>query len=97
MKLIEKMPSKTDRKLRGILYSGEAIRLCVASDMVNHRAFGEKWLAATDRRVLDGFEGTILVVSHDRYFLDKIVHREGHRAAKQLEQLKTQLDDLYEK
>ena len=24
---------------------------------------------------LDGFEGTILVVSHDRYFLDKIVHR----------------------
>ncbi|MCK4350019.1 MAG: ABC-F family ATP-binding cassette domain-containing protein, partial [Candidatus Krumholzibacteria bacterium] len=24
---------------------------------------------------LDAFEGTILVVSHDRYFLDKIVHR----------------------
>ena len=93
MKLIEEIPPQADRKLRGILYPGEAIRLCIASDMVNHRAFGEKWLAATDRRVLDGFEGTILVVSHDRYFLDKIVHR----AAKQLEQLKTQLDDLYEK
>ena len=52
MKLIEQMPSQADRKLREILQPGEVVRLCVASDMVNHRTFGEKWLVVTDRRVL---------------------------------------------
>jgi len=44
----------------------------------------EAWLAeacpgATDRleteEMLEEFEGTLLVVSHDRYFLDRLVHR----------------------
>lgn len=52
MKLIEQMPTQAERKLREILQPGEAIALCIASDMVNHRSFGEKWLAITDRRVL---------------------------------------------
>ena len=52
MKLLEAMPPEMDGKVRGALETSEEIYIGVATDMTSDGRFGQRWLVATDRRLL---------------------------------------------
>ena len=62
---MEALPPEVDTKLKRIKPPGEQVRFQVATDFINDRSFGEKWLIATDRQLLfiptEGVDGTVEV------------------------------------
>ena len=49
---MEALPPEVDAKLKRIKPPGEQVRFQVATDLINDRSFGEKWLIATDQQLL---------------------------------------------
>ena len=62
---IETLPPELNAKLRKAIPPEEQVLIQVATDLIDDRSFGEKWLVATDQRVLfiptDGVDGTVEV------------------------------------
>ena len=62
---MEALPPEVNTKLKRIKPPGEQVRFQVATDFINDRSFGEKWLIATDRQLLfiptEGADGTVEV------------------------------------
>ena len=62
---MEALPPEVNTKLKRIKPPGEQVRFQVATDFINDRSFGEKWLIATDRQLLfiptEGVDGTVEV------------------------------------
>ena len=49
---METLPSEVDIKLQRVKLPEEQVLFQVATDLINERSFGEKWLIATDRHLL---------------------------------------------
>ncbi len=62
---MEALPPEVDTKLKRLKPSKEQVRFQVATDFVSDRAFGDRWLIATDRQLLFiptvGADGTVEV------------------------------------
>ncbi|MCZ6680825.1 MAG: ABC transporter transmembrane domain-containing protein, partial [Candidatus Poribacteria bacterium] len=62
---MESLPTEVDIKLRKAKPPEEPVRMQVATDLLDDRSFGQKWLVVTDRRLLiiptDGVDGTVEV------------------------------------
>ena len=63
---MESMPPEVDIKLRREKPEEEKVLIQVATDFIDNRTFGEKWLVATDKRLLiiptNGVDGTVAVL-----------------------------------
>ena len=62
---MEALPPEVDTKLKRVKPPEEQVRFQVATDFINDRSFGERWLIATDRQLLfiptEGVDGTLEV------------------------------------
>jgi len=62
---MESMPPEVDIKLRREKLEEEKVLIQVATDFIDNQTFGEKWLVATDKRLLiiptDGVDGMVAV------------------------------------
>ena len=62
---METLPSEVDIKLQRVKLPEEQVLFQVATDLINERSFGEKWLIATDRHLLfiptEGVDSTVEV------------------------------------
>ena len=63
---MESMPPEVDIKLQREKPEEEKVLIQVATDFIDNRTFGEKWLVATDKRLLiiptNGVDGTVAVL-----------------------------------
>ena len=62
---LEDLPAEISDKLDGLKPAEEAVRIQVASDMMDARSFGEQWLVVTDQRLffiaINGADGVVEV------------------------------------
>ena len=62
---MEALPPEVNTKLKRVKPIEEQVRFQVATDLINDRSFGERWLIATDRQLLfiptEGVDGTLEV------------------------------------
>ncbi len=62
---MEALPPEVDTKLKRVKPPEEQVRFQVATDFINDRSFGERWLIVTDRQLLfiptEGVDGTLEV------------------------------------